>query len=280
MLSFASHHSLTAPRPSDWRCQLLAPHGLRACSVGTLPPAGDFVVSAPRSGGLDLIVGDVAGHGVSAAGDAGRYLASLDRIGWNRPGTGVRDPGELFEAWNREAMAGGTPERFATAMLVRFDLRGRMTVVDAGHGGLFLLRPGAAAERLALPLPDRGERCGVPLGVTADARYRSVDVDLSPGTVVVVATDGIWEARNEAGRLLGNSGVEGVLDRSSGLPFTSIPGEVVSAARAFAGGELRDDATCVAVEIEAVGATAAPGNDPDRSGRRTVRHGAYGIPRS
>jgi serine phosphatase RsbU (regulator of sigma subunit) len=55
-------------------------------------------------------------------------------------------------------------------------------------------------------------RVGRPLGVGADVAHAVVDVDLPPGSTLVLYTDGVTEARDDTGTQFGEDGLVRVLD--------------------------------------------------------------------
>jgi phosphoserine phosphatase RsbU/P len=74
-----------------------------------------------------------------------------------------------------------------TLFLGKLDLTTRqLAFVDAGHGHVFVRRASGQVELL--------EPRGLPLGVTTDAVYPQGRIDLAPGDVVVVYSDGIIDA--------------------------------------------------------------------------------------
>jgi phosphoserine phosphatase RsbU/P len=74
---------------------------------------------------------------------------------------------------------------------------------NAGHTPPVLLAADGSRQEL------RGT--GLPLGVDADAQYRSEEAALRPGDVVFACTDGLTEARR-AGRQFGDERLDDLLD--------------------------------------------------------------------
>lgn len=52
---------------------------------------------------------------------------------------------------------------------------------------------------------------GIPLGIDADAPFTEDRLVLEPGQMIVLYTDGVTEARNSAGEMLGPEGIERAL---------------------------------------------------------------------
>jgi stage II sporulation SpoE-like protein len=140
----------------------------------------DFVQPNDRT--ALVIVGDVSGKGIPAA----LLLSSLKTL-FRAGARETADPAAIAErisaAMNEEH--GGLP--YATAILARFETgSGRLAYVNAGHPGGYLLRNGTVTAAL--------ESGGRPLGLLPGARYQSSELELRPGDVGVMVTDGITEA--------------------------------------------------------------------------------------
>ena len=192
----------------------------------------DFVETGGRE--FTLAVGDAAGHGVPAAlvlaGVQSRFRDEAQR---------ARHPGELLEAMNRDLVALDQPEHFMGLLCAR---------VDAGNGTVRFANAG-----LTPPLLRRrdGRRCeltdsGLLLGVQAGASYPVANVELEPGDVLVVYTDGLTEASRD-GVPFGEEQVWEVLDRHAHRRAADMVEELMGAVRGWADGPL-DDLTVVVLK--------------------------------
>jgi sigma-B regulation protein RsbU (phosphoserine phosphatase) len=161
--------------------------------------AGDYydaffpTVSAAEGGKLMLVVADVAGKSVPAALLMATMQASLRTV------AGDDAPLDALVArLNRYASAYSLDgRRFTTAILALYDpASGELTYVNAGHNAPILRRANMAMEFL-----DKG---GVPLGIMASAVYETGTVTLRSGDSLIMFTDGVVEAFNEAGEEFGN----------------------------------------------------------------------------
>ncbi|MEU8664664.1 PP2C family protein-serine/threonine phosphatase, partial [Actinoplanes philippinensis] len=153
----------------------------RAAMIG-----GDwFHAAALRDGSVLLAVGDVAGHGTQAATTMAQLRHALRALA-----VVTSDPGALLQhlnqlIWELEA---DDPELAATAVIARFDPRRHELVwAQAGHPPPLLSRGGRTAP---LPRP-----AGPMLGVVDGARYAEAVIDLTPGDVLLLYTDGLVEER-------------------------------------------------------------------------------------
>ena len=76
----------------------------------------------------------------------------------------------------------------------------RLTFANAGHERPLIRRADGTVERLELP------GSGLPLGVVADAAYAPTTIELEPGELVVLHSDGLSDALDQQRRRSGRSG--------------------------------------------------------------------------
>lgn len=135
---------------------------------------------------LGVSVGDVVGHGLSAAAVMGQLRSALIAAT-----LGVRGPSEALELLDRFArtVPGATATTVVQAVL---DTDARtLTYSSAGHLPQMLLRPDGVVERL-----DRAT--DTPLGVRATpSRRPEATTDCPEGSSLVFYTDGLVERREE-----------------------------------------------------------------------------------
>jgi phosphoserine phosphatase RsbU/P len=143
---------------------------------------GDFYRSvALGDGSLLVIVGDVSGKGLDAAMLVAMILGSLAN-------ETHRSPASLLSYLNR-AVLGRTAGGFITACCARFHPDGRVVIANAGH-----IAPYVAGHEVQL-------ENGLPLGISAEACY--TETEISTNKTVTFISDGVVEARNAKGELLG-----------------------------------------------------------------------------
>ena len=98
-----------------------------------------------------------------------------------------------------------------------------------------------------------------PLAVRAGTRYQNQAVQLQPGDMLLVCTDGVVEAMNEAGELYGAARLEALLHAAGGEPPQALVEAVKCDVDAFAGGAPKaDDVTLLALRL-----WPGCGTDPD-----------------
>jgi hypothetical protein len=144
---------------------------------------GDFFQIFPaQDGSLLVVVGDVSGKGLRAAMTVSAIVGALrdDK---------ARAPGEVLAHLNRVLC--GQISGFVTCSAVLIAEDGSMIIANAGHLPPYL-------NREELPVPN-----GLPLGVLADAIYEEEHYQLTTRDRLTFISDGVIEARNAAGELLG-----------------------------------------------------------------------------
>jgi serine phosphatase RsbU (regulator of sigma subunit)/pSer/pThr/pTyr-binding forkhead associated (FHA) protein len=140
-----------------------------------------------------VAAGDVVGKGMPAA----LLMSSLS----SEVRHGVRiepDPARVVDRLNRHFFDAEILDRFITFLLIVVDAEAhRITVVNAGHLAPVIRKADGGILRIG------EEESGPPLGVVADPDFRAVNVDLGPGDVVLLYTDGVSEALGAQNRLFG-----------------------------------------------------------------------------
>ena len=197
----------------------------------------DYLSFAPApDGGCDIIVGDATGHGIAAA----LFMATGRALLRGGQGAGSSPAALLTLAnallWQDTADSG----RFITLYFLRLT-RGGL----AGSGRLLWSRAGHDPAMIYDPATDRFEELlgpGLPLGVLPDYVYEEQSCPgLMPGQVLLLGTDGIWEARNPADAMYGKDRFREVVRAHASLPAEAIVAAVHADVAAFQAGSPRDD---------------------------------------
>lgn len=152
-----------------------------------LAVGGDFLdaVTLP-DGALGFVIGDVSGHGASAAAFGVVVRAGWKAIAMENPD----DPCYWLDALQRAFFEDRRFDGFATALVGRsMPGEGRVEMCSAGHCWPILLDGDA---RLL-------DTCNsAPLGVPTRSGRRVVELDLAPGDRLLLYTDGLIENRKPA----------------------------------------------------------------------------------
>jgi sigma-B regulation protein RsbU (phosphoserine phosphatase) len=192
---------------------------------------------ASRGDDVAVVLGDVTGHGVAAALLMTTARALL-RGALSRGGSLAGAISEVNDHLCRDASDG----RFMTLCAVATDHGSReLRVVVAGHDApiLFDEATGSITEVLSEP--------GLPLGVIEGTPYSERRLPaLTPSQILVIGTDGVWEAPNDAGEMFGKQRMIEVVEGCCGCTASEVCDRVLKAVSAFRGGaEQRDDITLI-----------------------------------
>ncbi len=135
---------------------------------------------------LGIALGDVAGKGVAAALMMAKFSGDTRFCVSTEP-----SPQSAIEKLNNILCAAGIDEKFMTMSLSVLDVeKNRVTFCSAGHPPLFLRRANGQVEELGEDIS------GFPLGIMPEWQYKELEVDIFPGDVVVVYSDGVTDARS------------------------------------------------------------------------------------
>jgi sigma-B regulation protein RsbU (phosphoserine phosphatase) len=195
---------------------------------------GDSYDWIPLDGGrLALVVVDVSGKGVPASLLMASVHASVRAL------AGTTAPAALLERLNRFLCASTPTSRFVTLFYAELDpATRRLAYVNAGHVPPYRVARGGAVSRLA--------GGGPALGLLGDASYEAGEVDLEPGDVVAVVTDGVTEATAAGDREFGDDGVSEALLRPPAGGAAAVLGALVAAVDAWVGAAgCHDDLTAL-----------------------------------
>jgi sigma-B regulation protein RsbU (phosphoserine phosphatase) len=204
---------------------------------------GDYFDYLDTGQSFQFVVGDVAGHGISAA-----LLMSSVRASLRQCYDSGDDIGAVISDVNRHiAMDVGNSGQFMTLFYLAIDSdRKTMQWVRAGHDPGMLYRLSA----------DRFEELGgtgIALGVDPEWSFSIQTADnLQGGDIVLLGTDGIWEAFNGDGVMFGKAAVKQMLRKNRDQPADVILNSVFEAVASHAGEtKIADDMTLIVVKIAA-----------------------------
>ena len=146
-----------------------------------------------------VVLADVAGHGEVVSSVAERLRDGL------RKHVNTWDQSILIQELNNSFLAGANGVQYATAFVLgHYVQSGELLFTNAGHVPPLWYR---AAERKWLIIshstPYAKDVADLPLGLIAGTPYTQTAIQLSPGDLLVLHTDGISESRDAAGRELG-----------------------------------------------------------------------------
>jgi serine phosphatase RsbU (regulator of sigma subunit) len=200
---------------------------------------GDFYDVFTTPFGCWLVIGDVCGKGPEAAAVTALVRHSIRAFAFVRP-----SPAQVLGAVNEVMLGHALAHRFATVVLARLELTGdpvTAVVAGAGHPPPLLLAASGAAH--CLPLE------GTMLGVRPGCDVLDLDVELEPGTTLVLYTDGLLDAGAPLRGLTTQKLCEVLAEHGSAAPPAIIE-RLERLAFSSGAGRLRDDVAVVAARVD------------------------------
>jgi serine phosphatase RsbU (regulator of sigma subunit) len=209
---------------------------------------GDFYDLFPaRDGAYAVLIGDVQGKGPEAAAVTALARHTLRAAAAYEP-----RPAQVLALLHRALRQERTDGRFCTVAYGHLRMRrsgARLVLACGGHPPPFVVRHDGPVEPVG--------RLGTLLGSDVEPQLTDVTVDLAPGDVVVLYTDGVTEIRRRRQEIFGYRELVDVLRSCAGMDPDAIAERVEQAVLAAAAGKPRDD-----IAILALGPRALDGGQP------------------
>lgn len=227
-------------------------HMRQADSVG-----GDYLHHFEMGDSEWFFAGDVVGHGFHSGLLALMAHSALSSIIEARPEVSPRELNHLVNRVLWRNLAQLEDRRFMTIVAIRRDARGDRLVVSGCHEDLLVYR---AASREVQTLEVQHLPLGV--GFTPDLpleRIGDATLELGPGDLVFVGTDGVFEAARRGRHELGMFGPEPVvelLSRCGDEPLAEIRRRLVERLDEFTDGRYADDVAFFMLRARAPSAPA------------------------
>ena len=200
----------------------------------------DYLTFPGSDRSVSIVVGDISGHGVSAALLMTTARAML-RMRASQGGTTA----ELITDVNRQLSQDiGDSGQFMTLFILKLDQAGQSIAwIRAGHDPALRYNP-------SLDQFDELKGEGLALGVLDDWEYREISGEpMKPGEVIVIGTDGIWETRNLKNKLFGRERLMEQIRRHSSKSSDEIVEQCFESIGDFRGHlPIEDDITMVAIK--------------------------------
>jgi sigma-B regulation protein RsbU (phosphoserine phosphatase) len=202
---------------------------------------GDYYdVFKTGNASLVVVVGDVSGHGVSSALLMTTARAMIRSMSIMEP-----DPARRITLVNRLLFPDTSDTSdFITLFYLEFDMANRrLHWVRAGHDPALLYDPHTDQF---VELTGEGMALGIEKEYDFVARSRPVG---NSGEVIVIGTDGIWEAFNPQREMFGKERLCQVIRENHHRGASAIRDAVFSAVNTFAGSQQEDDITLAVVKL-------------------------------
>jgi phosphoserine phosphatase RsbU/P len=212
---------------------------IAALNVASRGVSGDYYDLIPIvEGQWGIVIGDVAGKGISAGLIMSAFRASL--LAEIRNNFAIST---ILAKVNRLLWETTDENRFVTAFYGVYDEHQKiLTYSNAGHNPPLLLRAAGTIERL--------ETGGIILGAFRNSSYTEERISLCPGDTLLLYTDGLTDSPMPDGDELGTEGVETLLEANAQGTVGEIARSLVEhATRLSPSGSPDDDLTLMVIRV-------------------------------
>ena len=195
----------------------------------------DFIEK--RDGRFVIALGDVSGKGTGAA-----LLMSSLHAAVRAQTTTRLSASEVVGEVNHYIYDNTPTNRYVTLFYSELDAHShQLTYINAGHNPPLLARASGEVTRL-----DVG---GFPVGITPDGEYREGWVQMEPGDVLVIYSDGVTESLSEQDEEFGEARLIEVVQKNRGRTAAGLRDRIDEALTRFVGkAKTVDDLTLVIVK--------------------------------
>lgn len=231
--------SLVAPDVPGYE---LASHYEAAREVG-----GDFFElfrQGRRGRPLSVVIADVTGKGIAAA-----LLMAYARPLLHGAIDRRKGPADALSRTNRILVGERRSALFITAVCAELDVQsGALVLANAGH------EPPLLVPADGSPIRELGS-AGPLLGMFASLGLTDTRVELAPGDLLLLYTDGVTDAQGPSGDRFGDDRLLATLEATRGSTAQDVVDRLRDSIDGFQGGvEPADDVTVVALRRRPVGA--------------------------
>ncbi len=232
--------------PTEAELAAIAPLDIATYMEPATEVGGDYYDILHKDGRVRIGIGDVTGHGLESGVVMLMTQSAVRTLVTGEEEDGVR----LLDVLNRTIFDNirrmNSDKHLTLALLdYRPEPGGGMLRVTGQHESILVVRDGGAVEVIdTIDL-------GMPLGLVDDLRQyvHEVGVPLRPGDVVVLYTDGITEAADEAQRLYGQDRLCEILAAHWQAPAAAIRDAIVADVHRHIGRqEIYDDLTLIVLK--------------------------------
>ena len=187
---------------------------------------------------LALVIADVSGKGIPASLFMMRSMLMIESLT-----TQTRSPAQILGTLNSMISENNASKMFVTVWLAILDLQtGKLIAANAGHEYPIIKKPGEKFELL------KDKHCFI-VGGKKKMTYKEYEMDLEPGTVIFVYTDGVPEAKNAENKMYGLDATVDALNKEVDADVETLVKNVQDSVSDFVkDAEQFDDLTALCIE--------------------------------
>jgi len=200
----------------------------------------DFIINDDAEQKIGVAIGDVSGHGIPSALLMATVRSSL-RQRASLPGSTAKIISDVNRQLVKDVENSG---QFMTMLFLILDTTtGQLEWVRAGHDPGIVYDPGSDT------FSELGGS-GIALGVYANWDYEgNKKTDFSEDQIIFLSTDGIWEARNKKGEMLGKEPIYNAIRQNAASDAAQIVDAIFDILDQFTSEvKIEDDITAVVIK--------------------------------
>jgi serine phosphatase RsbU (regulator of sigma subunit) len=204
-------------------------------SIPATEVGGDYYDYFVEQDAVALVCGDVAGHGMASG-----LVLSAVRGGFALLHDSLANPAAVLRRLHDVVTHTTRRRMLVTISLVLLD-RARRTakIASAGHPPVIVRRSDGSVATVDLFAP--------PLGVRLPVNIPQREIDMSPGDVLVLHSDGIYETRNALDEVYGLDRLQQIVRDHGGSSAQALRDGILADLEQFRGGVEQDDDITVVV---------------------------------
>jgi len=202
--------------------------------------SGDYYDFAMLSSGrLGILLADASGHSVPAA-----FVSVMAKTAFHAYAQGIESPAAVLRTMNRRLADLMEAEHFITMFYGVLDRQSlRLAYALAGHPRPMWHQRNSRQVQVL-------DAEGPVIGLMPEAVFEERSVQLSPGDLVLLYTDGVTECRNASQEQFGQQRLEAFLRTHGNVPEGGVVTLLDAELERFRGAEpFHDDVTCIGVNV-------------------------------
>jgi serine phosphatase RsbU (regulator of sigma subunit) len=203
----------------------------------------DFLeVGSPGEGKIGVVVGDVSDHGIPSA-----LLMATARALIRQRCSAFGQIDQVVSDVNRQlAKDVEDSGRFMTLFYAEIERSNKVIRwVNAGH------EPAMTYDPDTDTFSELNGGNNLAVGIFEDTEFKEAQQDIAPEQIIVIATDGIWEARNPKGEMFSKDRIHKIIRRNATKTANDIQNAILDSLKRFQKDvKLEDDMTLVVIKIK------------------------------
>jgi serine phosphatase RsbU (regulator of sigma subunit) len=205
---------------------------------------GDYYDFIRNADSLDLVIGDIAGKGISAALLMASTMATIHHtLNEKNYSDQVERMISVAEEVNSQVFLRSAANAYSTLVIASYnENKGTLTYCNAGHQPPIMISNGIASEL---------NIGGTAIGLFPQWQFTADTINLKPGDTIVFFTDGVVEAANQDDEFYGNDQLLQLVMDNIDLDPETLRSKIIESVMEWAGDEPQgDDITLICLKVQ------------------------------